>query len=91
MFTWFARWLRSRQPSHRKHPTSLQRNESSRTRSWVCTLFLIILGFLTLIIILYHLTRGDLTSSVSGRDNGEFNPLNNPFIRVDEERIKNPI
>ena len=43
----------------------------------------IIFVFLTLLTVLYHLTRGGDESDSSNRnDDPQFNPLNNPFIRV---------
>ncbi|CAF3563337.1 unnamed protein product [Rotaria sp. Silwood1] len=59
IFTWFARWLRSRQPTNRK--------------------------------VLYHLTRGDNNEHLDRINDPQFNPLNNPFIRVGNRLLKNPL
>jgi hypothetical protein len=45
----------------------------------------ILFVFLTILIVLYHLTRGDST------DDPQFNPLNNPFVRVAGRLLKNPV
>ena len=73
VLTWFARWLRSRQSTNRKG--SSNRSQISRTRYTTYMICVIFFVFITLLTVLYHLTRG-------GNDDPQFNPLNNPFVRV---------
>src|SRR5205823_1780995 len=86
VFTWFARWLRSRQTTNRKGVIN-NRTELSRTRYTIYIICIILFVFLTILIVLYHLTRGDNNET----DDPQFNPLNNPFIRVAGKFLKNPL
>ena len=43
---------------------------------------LVLLVFLTILTVLYHVTRGDNNEYVNQIDDPQFNPMNNPFIRV---------
>lgn len=72
VFTWFARWLRTQQSFNRRTQQTL----SATRRSFYCIL-VILFVFLTLLIVLYHFTRQD-----NNQQDPQFNPLNNPFIRV---------
>jgi hypothetical protein len=81
VFTWFARWLRSRQRTNRKGIIT-NRTEMSRTRFTIYMVLLISLAFITTLTVLYHLTRGDDNDNVSQNEDPQFNPFNNPFIRV---------
>ena len=81
-FTWFARWLRSRQTTKGPGIGSTSRTGTSRTRFTVYMICLILLVFFTVLTVLYHLTRGDNNEYVNQIDDPQFNPMNNPFIRV---------
>ena len=59
----------------------------SRTRYTAYMICVILFVFLTILIVLYHLTRGDQ----NGNEDPQFNPLNNPFVRVAEKILKNPL
>jgi hypothetical protein len=83
VFTWFARWLRSRQPTNR--------TQISRTRFRIYMILIILFVFVTILTVLYHLTRGDNNEHLDRIDDPQFNPLNNPFIRVGSRLLKNPI
>ena len=87
VFTWFARWLRSRQPTNRKGA----RTQISRVRFTIYMIFIILLVFVTVITVLYHLTRGDNNEQLDRIEDPQFNPLNNPFIRVGGRFLKNPL
>ena len=64
----------------------------SRTRYTVYMICLILFVFLTILIVLYHLTRGDSNEYNNGNEDPQFNPLNNPFIRVAGKLLKkNPL
>jgi hypothetical protein len=43
---------------------------------------IILFIFLTILIVLYHLTRGDDNEHANSNEDPQFNPFNNPFIRV---------
>jgi len=87
VLTWFARWLRSRQTTNRKGAI-INRTQISRTRYTISIICIILFVFLTILIVLYHLTRdGDN----HGKEDPQFNPLNNPFIRVAERFLKPPL
>ncbi|CAF1189988.1 unnamed protein product [Didymodactylos carnosus] len=77
IFSWFARYLRSRQVSGTK------RKPMSRLR-WTCYLIIVCLFvFVTIFTILHSLTRS------SDDDNDpQFDPLNNPMIRVGNRFIQ---
>jgi regulatory protein YycI of two-component signal transduction system YycFG len=45
-------------------------------------IFIILFIFLTILIVLYHLTRGDNDEQLNSNEDPQFNPFNNPFIRV---------
>jgi hypothetical protein len=77
--------LRSRQYPQRKPGMFARRTETPRTRLTIYTIFLVIFIFITILTVLYHFTRDDQ----SIRDDPQFNPLNNPFIRVGERIMKN--
>lgn len=51
----------------------------------------ILFVFLTILIVLYHLTRGDQNEYSNGNEDPQFNPLNNPFVRVAGKILKNPL
>ncbi len=57
----------------------------SRTRYTIYMTCVILFVFLTILIVLYHLTRGD------NNDDPQFNPLNNPFVRVAGRLLKNRV
>lgn len=80
VFTWFARLIRSHQSDQRK-----SQSNAHRTRSKIYVCFIVIFLFISLLTVLYHLTRGDPVRRV---DDGQFNPLNNPFIQVHDKTIK---
>lgn len=63
----------------------------SRTRYTVYMTCVIFFVFLTVLIVLYHLTRGDQNEYQSGNEDPQFNPLNNPFVRVAGKILKNPL
>ncbi|CAF4107271.1 unnamed protein product [Rotaria sordida] len=91
VFTWFARWLRSRQSTNRKGVSMNNRTQISRIR-FTCYMILIILFvFITILTVLYHLTRGDNNENFDRISDPQFNPLNNPFIRVGNRLLKNPL
>jgi hypothetical protein len=91
VFTWFARWLRSRQSTNRKGASMNNRTQISRVRFTIYMIFLILFVFVTIITVLYHLTRGDDNEHLDRIDDPQFNPLNNPFIRVGGRFLKNPL
>ncbi|CAF1014821.1 unnamed protein product [Adineta steineri] len=86
VFTWFARWLRSRQPTNRKGVLT-NRTPMSRTRYTIYMILAILFIFITILTVLYHLTRGN---DGNGNEDSQFNPFNNPFIRVGGRFLKNP-
>ena len=87
VFTWLARWLHSRQPSI----LTQTRTQRSRTRFTIYLALLIVVVFLTLIIVLYHYTRGESNEHLDLRDDPQFDPLNNPLIRVGARARRNPL
>lgn len=92
VFTWFARWLESRQPTNRKSGSTKKRTQMSRTRFAIYTILIILFVFIAIITVLYHLTRGDDDDdSLDLIKDPQFNPLNNPFIRVGNRLLKNPL
>lgn len=91
VLTWFARWLRSRQTTHRRGTSINSRTEISRTRWTIYMILLILFVFLSILTILYHLTRGDDNEQFDRINDPQFNPLNNPFIRVGGRFLKNPV
>jgi ABC-type Fe3+ transport system permease subunit len=86
VFTWFARWLRSRQTTNRKNGIN-NRTPMSRTRYIIYLICIIFFVFITILTVLYHLTRGENDENLTGNDD----PLNNPFIRVAGKFLKNPL
>ena len=88
VFTWFARWLRSRQSSNRRRNN---RNQLSRTRFTIYIILVVLFLFITILTVLYHLTRGDNNEHLDRINDPQFNPLNNPFIRVGGRLLKNPV
>jgi ABC-type Fe3+ transport system permease subunit len=90
VFTWFARWLRSRQTTNRKNGIN-NRTPMSRTRYIIYLICIIFFVFITILTVLYHLTRGENDENLTGNDDPQFNPLNNPFIRVAGKFLKNPL
>jgi len=54
-------------------------------------ILIILFVFVTILTVLYHLTRGDNNEHLDRIDDPQFNPLNNPFIRVGGRLLKNPI
>ena len=90
MFTWFARWLRSRQPTNRKSGSN-NRQPMSRTRYTVYMILVVLFVFITILTVLYHLTRGDDVNGGNGNEDPQFNPFNNPFVRVGGRFLKNPL
>lgn len=91
VFTWFARWLRSRQTTNRRTTSSYNRTQLSRTRFTIYMILIILFIFVTIITVLYHLTRGDNNENLDRINDPQFNPLNNPFIRVGGRLLKNPL
>ena len=92
VFSWFARWLRSRQPTNRKGALVNNRTtQLSRTRFTIYMILLILFVFVTILTVLYHLTRGDNNEHLDRINDPEFNPLNNPFVRVGNRLFKNPL
>lgn len=90
-FTWFARWLHSRQSSNRKGALMNNRTQMSRTRFTICMVLVVLFVFVTALTVLYHLTRGDNNDNLDLINDPQFNPLNNPFIRVGNRLLKNPL
>ncbi len=90
MFTWFARWLRSRKTTNRKGVMN-NRTQISRTRYTIYMILIILFIFLTILIVLYHLTRGDDNEYTNVNEDPQFNPLNNPFVRVAGRFLKTPV
>ncbi|CAF3423698.1 unnamed protein product [Rotaria sp. Silwood1] len=90
VFTWFARWLRSRQTTNRKD-SILNRTQISRTRYIVYMIFVILFVFLTILTILYNITRGDNNEHINRNDDPQFNPFNNPFIHVGGRFLKKTV
>ena len=88
VLTWFARWLRSRQTTNRR---TTHRTEMSRTRFTIYMILLVLFVFISILTILYHLTRGDDNEQSDRINDPQFNPLNNPFIRVGGRFLKNPV
>jgi hypothetical protein len=91
VFTWFARWLRSRQSTNRKGASIHNRTQLSRTRFTIYMILIILFVFVTILTVLYHLTRGDNNEHLDRIDDPQFNPLNNPFIRVGNRLLKDPL
>ncbi|CAF2139321.1 unnamed protein product [Rotaria magnacalcarata] len=92
VFTWFARWLRSRQPTNRKGSLlTNNRTQMSRTRFTIYMILIILFVFVTIITVSYHLTRGDNNEHLGLINDPQFNPWNNPFIRVGNHLLKNPL
>jgi hypothetical protein len=55
-------------------------------------IFIILFVFLTILTVLYHLTRGDNDENINRNEDPQFNPFNNPFIRVAGRFLKkNPL
>ncbi|CAF2092048.1 unnamed protein product [Rotaria magnacalcarata] len=81
VFTWFARWLRSRQTTNGKK-TALNQTSISRTRYTIYLILIILFVFITIITVLYNITRGDNNEYVNRNDDPQYNPFNNPFIHV---------
>ena len=54
-------------------------------------IFIILLVFITILTVLYNLTRSDDSNGTSGNEDPQFNPFNNPFIRVGGRFLKNPM
>ncbi len=50
-------------------------------------ILIILFIFITILTVLYHLTRGDNNEN----EDPQFNPLNNPFIRVRGRLLRNPL
>ncbi|CAF1503563.1 unnamed protein product [Adineta ricciae] len=90
VFTWFARWLRSRQPTNRKGGSS-HRPPMSRTRYTIYMILVVLFVFITILTVLYHLTRGGDMNDGNGNEDPQFNPFNNPFVRVGGRFLKNPL
>lgn len=90
VFTWFARWLRSRQPSNRKSSLTSNNNKSSTRTTFYLIIFILFI-FVTVIAVLYHVTRGDSNDRLNLDDDPQFNPLNNPFVRVAGQFINNRV
>jgi hypothetical protein len=90
VFAWFARWLRSRQSTNRKGAAINRRIQISRTRFTIYMIIIILFVFITILTVLYHLTRGDNNEHLDLINDPQFNPLNNPFIRVGGRLFKNP-
>ena len=90
VFTWFARWLKSRQPRRGKPTTNLP-NRTSSIRTTIYLILTILFVFITMIVVLYHLTRGDNNEQLNSESDPQFNPFNNPFIRVGGRFLKNPL
>ena len=88
VFTWFARWLRSRQSTNRK---GANRTQISRLRFTIYIILIILFVFVTILTVLYHLTRGDNNENLSRFEDPQFNPLNNPFVRVGNRLLKDPL
>lgn len=92
VFTWFGRWLKSRQGKPQGKSFSLSnRNQTSSTRMTCYLIIVILFVFITVITVLYHLTRGDNHEHLNFDSDPQFNPLNNPFIRVGGRFLKNPL
>jgi len=89
VFTWFARWLRSRQTTHRKGASINNRTQISRVRFTIYMILIILFVFVTILTVLYHLTRGDNNEHLDRINDPQFNPLNNPFIRVGNRLLRN--
>jgi hypothetical protein len=54
-------------------------------------IFIILFVFLTILTVLYHLTRGDNDENINRNEDPQFNPFNNPFIRVAGRFLKKPL
>ncbi|CAF3741461.1 unnamed protein product [Adineta steineri] len=91
IFTWLARWLRSQQSTNRKGALTSNRTQISRTRFTIYMILVVLFIFLTILTVLYHLTRGDNNENFDRINDPQFNPLNNPFIRVGNRLLKNPL
>ena len=91
VLTWFARWLRSQHSTSRKGTLNPSRPSTSSTRSTIYVILIILFVFVTIITVLYHLTRGENNENLNLQDDPQFNPLNNPFIRVGGRLLKNPL
>ena len=90
VLTWFTRWMRSRQSTSRRGSFTSNRSQVSRTRFAIYTIFAVLFVFVTILIVLYHFTRGDDNEHLDRIRDPQFNPLNNPFIRVGNRFVKNP-
>jgi hypothetical protein len=91
VFTWLARWLRSQQTTNRKGGLNNNRSTISRTRFTIYMILFVLFVFITILTVLYHLTRGDNNEHLNRNDDSQFNPFNNPFIRVGSRLLKNPL
>lgn len=63
----------------------------SPTRFRIYVTLIVIFVFLTVLVVLYHVTRGDSGFYDSLAIDPQFNPINNPFVNVDKGEIKNPV
>ena len=54
-------------------------------------ILLVLFVFVSILVILYHLTRGDDNEQSDRIIDPQFNPLNNPFIRVGGRFLRNPL
>lgn len=54
----------------------------SRTRYTIYVILIVLFVFITTLTVLYHLTRGDNDEYTNKNEDPQFNPLNNPFVRV---------
>jgi hypothetical protein len=54
-------------------------------------ILIILFVFVTILTVLYHLTRGDNNENLDRFDDPQFNPLNNPFVRVGNRLLKDPL
>jgi len=54
-------------------------------------ILIILFIFITILTVLYHLTRDDNNEYTNVNEDPQFNPLNNPFIRVAGRFLKNPL
>ena len=53
--------------------------------------FAVLFVFFTILTVLYHFTRGDSDQYSNGNEDPQFNPLNNPFVRVGRQLVKNAL
>jgi hypothetical protein len=89
ILSWLARWLRTQQQTNRKSASINNRTQIPRTRFTICMILLILFIFITILTVLYHFTRGDNNEHLDRIDDPQFNPLNNPFIRVGNRLLRN--